>query len=467
MEKTLFQALRAFRSKDVISFHMPGHKHGAGLSRAFKKYGMSIDVTEFEETDNLQEPISILKDAETRAAKTFGAGQSFFLTDGSSVGLHAAILGSTKPGDTVLVDRTCHRAVIAALVMGGLKPYFLYPKFDKNFALYRGITERAVKCALEDCPDAVGAVVTSPSYYGVCSDVWGIAACLHKYGKFLIIDEAHGAHFAFSSALPQTALLQGADLCVQSAHKTLPALGQTALLHVGKNSLIPADLIQRQLQILHTTSPSYLFMTSLDEAVVQMNKMGEKRIARLFVYLEQLKKRIRKKTVLQIVDEKVLHCPQDGLRLLVDFRKSGITGFHAAQMLKDVFHIYPEMADSRYVVLIITVANTKDELKKLEQALYFMGTTIFVAEDYMPIQPLLPPVMACLPAAAWNADRKTVPLEEAEGEVCAEIVGICPPGAAVLLPGQRIDAQTIAYLQRYEKRKTVDVTAEQVIKCNG
>lgn len=460
MEKTLFQSLRDFRSKDVISFHMPGHKHGAGLSKAFKKYGMSIDVTEFEETDNLQAPVSILKEAETRAAEAFGADRSFFLTNGSSVGLHAAILGSTKPGDTVLVDRTCHRAVIAALVMGGLKPYFLYPEFDETLGLYRGLTGRAVRCAMADCPDAVGAVVTSPSYYGVCSDVWGIAACLHKVGKFLIVDEAHGPHFVFSSTLPKTALAQGADLCVQSAHKTLPALGQTALLHVGKKSIIPAAAVQRQLQILQTTSPSYLFMASLDEAVVQMKKIGRKKIAHLLIYLEQLKERIRKKTALQIVDEKILRCPQDALRLLVDFKRTGITGFHAAQMMKDVFHIYPEMADNRYVVLIITVANTKEELKKLEQALYFMGTTIFAAEDEPPMRPLLPPKMACLPAAAWNAERKTVPLEEAEGEICAEIVGICPPGAAVLLPGQRIDARTIAYLQQYEKRKVVDVTAE-------
>lgn len=460
MAKTLFDALREFRKKDRISFHMPGHKNGEGLSWALKKYGMSIDVTEFDETDNLQEPTSILKAAQCRAAAVFDAGESFYLTNGSSIGLHAAILGSTRPGDTILVDRTCHRAVVAALVMGGVKPYFISPAFDEELGLYRGFTGRMIKLALDKCPEAVGAVITSPTYYGVCSDVRGIAACLHNSGKFLIVDEAHGAHFTFLPQFPQIALVQGADICVQSVHKTLPALGQTALLHVGKTSRVPAGEIKRALLLLQTTSPSYLLMTTMDEAILQMEKDGVKKLNSRMIALDRLKDRLRRKTALQFVDEKRIHRPQDPLRLVVDFQKTGISGAEAARMMKESFGIYPEMADARYVVFIVTAANTREEIKKLEEMLYYMGTTIFEASGDVPMQPLLLPEMVCLPAAAWQAERKKLPLDLAVGKVCAEIVGMCPPGAAVLVPGQKIDQANIDYLKKYQVIEKIEVLAE-------
>lgn len=158
------------------------------------------------------------------------------------------------------------------MTLAGLEPVFVYPAFDRDLGIYTGVTAQMVKRALDRDPDIVGAVITSPTYYGICSDIWGIAMCLHNSGKFLIVDEAHGAHFAFHEALPGTALEQGADLCIQSAHKTLPAMGQCSLLHVGRNAAVEPEEIRRTLRILQTTSPSYLLMASLDEAVLDMER---------------------------------------------------------------------------------------------------------------------------------------------------------------------------------------------------
>lgn len=457
---SLYHELKKFSGKERASFHIPGHKAGNGLSRSFKADAFRLDVTEFEETDDLQRPEGILRDAQRRAARAFGAGTSFYLTNGSSIGLHAAVLGSCKRGDKLLLDRTCHKAVAAAVTLAGLEPVFVYPAFDRDLGIYTGVAAQMVKRALDRDPDIVGAVITSPTYYGICSDIWGIAMCLHNSGKFLIVDEAHGAHFAFHEALPGTALEQGADLCIQSAHKTLPAMGQCSLLHVGRNAAVEPEEIRRTLRILQTTSPSYLLMASLDEAVLDMERRGRRSLDRLIREVTELKAAVRGLGVLDFVDGGRLDRPQDPLRLVADFRKTGISGQCAARILKEAFGIYPEMADHYHVVFVITAANTRAELALLREALIrFSRTRLEPMPGPEPL-PLPDAEMAMNPAAAWAAPRVQVPLQEAAGETAAGIVAACPPGAAVLIPGQRISAAAVEYIRAGRIADTIEIVAE-------
>ncbi len=414
----------------------------------------SLDVTEFEETDDLQNPQGILQEAQEQVARIYGAKASFFLTNGSSLGLEAAILSVCRPGEKILVDRTCHKAVASGLVLAGAVPVFVEPEFSEKLRLYMGISPEKVRAMLEKEPEVRGMILTSPTYYGICSPIGEIAEILHQTGKFLIVDEAHGAHLNFHPDLPESALVSGADLVVQSAHKTLPALGQSSLLHLGSHSHIAKDQVASSLRILMTTSPSYLLMSAMDEAVSQMERDGHALLEILLREIVGLKKAIRDQGILDFADEETLGVPQDKLRLIVDFGRCGISGTDGAELLKKVYGIYPEMADSRYLVLIVTSANTVEELKILRHALMEIATP---GMGGMGIDPLPMPQMATSPRDAWMAEKEQIPLADALGRICADTVAVCPPGAAILVPGQYIDDVTLEYLQKTDAPEMITV----------
>lgn len=458
MSKSLLKELKKFAKKDKISMHIPGHKSGRGLGAYFKKSAFSIDLTEVEGTDNLQNPTGILKTAQETCAKIFGAGESFFLTGGSSLGLRASILGCAHRGERLIVDRTCHKSVISAIALGGIEPVFVYPEFDKKSGLYLGVSADEVARAIEENPDACGAVITSPTYYGVCSDIAGIAEVLHKNNKFLIVDEAHGAHFVFNKKnLPISALALGADICVQSAHKTLPALGQCAFLHVGAEAKIDKRRLVRTLRAIQTTSPSYLLMASLDESARYMNTAGRIRLGGLIKEIEALKTEVLSKTDLTFADTDTLKRPQDSTRIVVDFSPIQISGKYAESLLIEEFGIYPEMSDERYVVLIPSVSNSKREIRQLCSALCSIGMRRFKdrkAEENL----ALPNIeLSCSPSAAIEAPFEAVCLKDALDRVSAGVVSACPPGAAVLVPGQRIDKEALNFIEKNDIAEKIEV----------
>lgn len=459
---SLYQALKNFRKKDAVSFHIPGHKFGRGLSRDFRRHGFSIDVTEFSETDDLQNPIGILDQAQRHAAEAFGAGRSFFLTNGSSSGIQAGVLACCKSGDRLLVDRTCHRSVLEGLLLIGAEPVFLSPAFDGSLGVYTGITEDMVEKALAENPDVVGLVVTCPTYYGVCAPLREIGEILHKKGKFLMVDEAHGPHLSFGEGLPSPALEQGADLCVQSTHKTLSALGQTALLHLGKEGLIPQEAVEESLAVLRTTSPSYLLMASMDEAILQMEKRGKAVIANLIREIGVLKQDLESRTPIRFLDERAHHMGQDGLRLAVDVRGLGVSGYEAAEILKQKNGIYPEMADDGYVVCVVTVGNTPKEIRALKSALLALARDPDKAVTGQGERPLPEILMKRSVREAWLCEKERVSVKACVGRISGEIVAICPPGAPILVPGQEITPQVAERLLQNEIDTVLVISKETV-----
>lgn len=456
---SLLKDLNKFRKKEKISMHIPGHKSGRGLGVSFIKNAFRLDLTELDGTDNLQNPTGILKSAQASCAEIFGVSESYFLTGGSSLGLRAAILGCTHRGDKLLVDRTCHRAVLSAITLGGIEPVFISPVFDKEKGLYVGISAEEINCILTDNPDIAGAIITSPTYYGICSDIKAISHCLHSFGKFLIVDEAHGAHFAFSKKLPATALSQGADICIQSAHKTLPALGQCSFLHTSKDFKFTQRL-ERTLRMIQSTSPSYLLMTSLDEAARYMNRRGKRKLSVLLREIENLKQEVCRKTVLRFVDSASTALSCDSSRITVDFSSADISGQYAERLLIEQFGIYPEMADGRYVVLIPSVANTMKEIRQLKTALIEIGSRRYNGEKPFTAVALPEIKSACMPCSAHDKSSETLPVRTCIGRVSAEVVSACPPGAAVVIPGQIIDENTVSYIIKNNVTDTIDVIKE-------
>lgn len=440
MKASLYKKLRQFGRNEKVSFHIPGHKGGVGFSARFKRNAFKIDVTELDETDDLMHPHGILADALQNAAEVFGADRTFYLTNGTSSGIEAAIMGCAKRGDTILLDRTCHRSVIAAVVLGGLNPVFVYPEFDKELGFYRGIKAETIIDAIENHPESVGAVITSPNYYGMCAEVLGIARALHVADKFLIVDEAHGAHFKFSDNLPKTALESEADVSVQSAHKTLPVLGQCSLLHVRGN-LVDSLEIERYLHLIQTTSPSYLLMTSIDEGISGMSLEGSKNLDMLILRLAELRQRVNSFGRIVCLNE----ANQDVTRLVVDFSSMGFGGEAALKLLNREYGIYPEFADEKNVVFIVTAANSVSDIQKLESALMEISQTEYDAQEIKNAI-CLPRIEICFtPQTAFCSDGEAIEIERAEGRVCADIVSACPPGSAIIVPGQMIDAHAIEY----------------------
>lgn len=456
--KDLYNQIKQFIKKDTVRFHMPGHNGGEGISPRLKRDFFRLDVTEFEETDNLLSPKGALKDAQEYAAQAFGAGRTYFLTCGSTVGLEAMILGACPRGSSLLIDRNCHRAAVSALILGGITPVFLYPEWDAKNHVWRGFTRAQAEQALTKHPECVGALITSPTYYGICSEVQGIAELLHGKGKFLLVDEAHGAHFAFCDTLPRTALEQGADACVQSLHKTLPAIGQSAVLHIGKESFLSYENIERSLRLLHTTSPSYPMMIGIDEAVKNMQSKGAKHLKALMEKCENIKTKIRIADRLTLTDESTLGCPQDPLRLVIGFEHLLLSGRAAAKALQEQYGIYAEMSDCYHIVLIVSAGNTEKELDLLESALEELSVSEPPQIQPEPFDLFLPPIeLAQSPSDAFCAPRRKIPVSQADGKICAELVASCPPGAAAVIPGQKLTQEVLRYIQQQEDITEIEV----------
>ena len=271
----LYKKLKDYSASDFYGFHMPGHKRSARLTGADLPY--DIDITEIEGFDDLHHAEGILRQAQERAASVYRAGETHYLINGSTAGLLSAVLGSTRRGERILMARNCHKSVYNAVLLNELEPVYIYPRQLGGTELNDQMTPREVGRLLDANPDIKVTVITSPTYDGVVSDIKGIADAVHRRGGILILDEAHGAHFGFHPLFPENGNVQGADIVIHSLHKTLPALTQTALLHMN-GTLADRERVRMYLHMLQSSSPSYVLMAGIDECI----RMLEERAGDVF-----------------------------------------------------------------------------------------------------------------------------------------------------------------------------------------
>ncbi|MHB8063315.1 MAG: aminotransferase class I/II-fold pyridoxal phosphate-dependent enzyme [Ruminiclostridium sp.] len=349
---------------------MPGHKLSRGIPHELAQDVLQLDVTEIEGTDNLHYPEGIIKQAEELAAKAFGADKTFFLVNGSTCGIQAAIMSVCARGQKIIIGRDSHKSVISGLILSGAKPVFVYPQYNCEFGITEAISAKSIEQALCKNPDVVAVLITRPNYYGICSDIEEISNIVHSHNKLLIVDEAHGAHFAFSQQLPTSALQHGADICIQSAHKTLPAVTQGAYLHI-RGSRVDLKRLQFNLNLLQTSSPSYIIMSYLDIAREIMVTKGAERLDTLINDIEWFKQGIKdcntyKVLSNQYLNEKVIHDPT---RLVINISKLGISGYAAEKILREKFKTQVEMADYENLVFITTIADNHETFSSLLEAM--------------------------------------------------------------------------------------------------
>jgi lysine decarboxylase len=426
---------------------MPGHKLGMGIPAEFLKEIEKLDLTEISGTDNLHNPTGAIKEAQELAASAFGARRSFFLVNGSTVGLHASIMAICRPGQRLIVGRDCHRAVINGMLLAGVTPVYILPEYSENFNLNTGITAAAVGKALETAPDAAGVLITRPNYYGVCSNIEEIADVVHAYGKPLAVDEAHGAHLAFSPRLPASALEAGADICVQSAHKTLPAFTQGAYLHIGSDR-IDEERLWYFLDMLQTTSPSYVIMTYLDIAREIMQKNGETLLGRLLDSIEACCARMAASGIRVLGTDDVPGFGFDTTRITANMSGLGMTGYHAENLLREKYNIQVEMSDLYNIVCISTVADDAVRISRLFDSLLGLKKVCGygVKPSEIVYRGLTLPDSVAEPSGIINALPDRIALENAAGRISREIISPYPPGMALVCPGEKFTAETVDYL---------------------
>ena len=453
----LLDALRICVHSSNAPFYAPGHKRGRGTPKILadllgSQVGRS-DQPELPELDNLFAPQGAIKAAQNLAAEAFGAEQTWFLVNGSTCGVIAAILATCEAGDKIILPRNVHQSAISGLILSGAVPIFVNPDYDAALDIAHSVTPQAVEQALKQHPDSKAVMIVYPTYYGVCGDVRAIAHLTHDHNIPLLVDEAHGAHFAFHQELPDSALAAGADLTVQSTHKTLSALTQAAMLHC-QGSRVDRDRVSKALQLAQSTSPSYLLLASLDAARQQMATQGSSLMGQTLQLADQARSRIHQIPRLSTLNpEQAGQTPGfwalDRTRLTVTVSELGIDGFRADEILHQTLGVTAEFPSLQHLTFIVSLGNTQADIDRLVQ-----GFTTLAATENSPIQKTLSSVKLqdskyspLSPRQAFFAPSETLSISQAVNRISAELVCPYPPGIPVLLPGEQITEAAIVDLQ--------------------
>ncbi len=451
MKMPLLEAMLKYKQENIYPFHTPGHKGGRGMESSLRsELGESVlmDVSLMSELDDIHEPETYIKEAQALAAKVYGSDACFWAVNGTSQAIHAMLMTALQPGEMVLLPRNAHRSVAGGLILGGIEAAFMQPDYCEEFGINLQVKPQAVEAALKNDKAIKAVLLTSPNYYGVAADVEAIAEICHRREVVLLVDEAHGPHLGFSELLPKSALQCGADACAQSTHKILGAMTQCSMLHVqGKRLSVQraADVMS----VLTTTSPNYLLMASLDAARAQVEVQGKEMAEGAVAAAKKLHAVIQKHDGLKILTESACGgLKLDVTKVTVNFAEWGYSGIEAGELFREE-GIAVELVDAQNVLFLVTYADvTKDyeeTLAKIEKVLTQMeqgkrGKGQAVKAQNVPVTKMVLPLREVFYGA-----KEAVALEESVGEICGEQVSFYPPGIPVLLPGEVITQEIIAY----------------------
>ena len=407
----------------------------------------AIDITEIDGFDDLHHAGGILKDAQERAARVYHAGETHFLINGSSVGILSAVAGVTRRGDTVLVARNCHKSVYHAIEMFGLNPVYLMPGFDLSLQLNTEVSAEDVRTALKKEPGIRAVVIVSPTYDGVVSDVEAIAEAVHEEGIPLIVDGAHGAHFGFHAYFPEHSNVQGADLVVNSLHKTLPSLTQTALLHMN-GSLVCRERVRRYLHMLQSSSPSYVLMASIDSCIDLLENHRKELFDPYAKRLKHLRKELSGLKKLQLIETK----SYDRSKVMISVRNTDISSRQLYSKLLEDYHLQMEMAAGTYILAMTSVGDTQEGMDRLIAALKEIDAGCRFPKERETDRKL--PCLS-LPDVVYNSSdienlmKRTVLFRDSVGQIAAEYVYLYPPGIPLVIPGEKVTKEAADMLQWY------------------
>jgi lysine decarboxylase len=454
-------ALLEYAARDPARLHVPGHKGGPAaapaLVDAIGERALALDIPALTYGIDTGVQPTPFQQSQDLAARAYGAARSWFLINGASQGNHVALLALAHAGHEVVVQRNAHSSTIDGCILAGLKPTFVAPEVDGELGIAHCLTPEALDRALTDTPAAVGATAVSPTYFGAVADVAGLADAAHDHGVPLVVDEAWGAHLAFHDALPAHALSLGADLVVSSTHKIIGSLTQSAIVHLARSErrLIDEDVVDRAVTLVESTSPSALLLGSLDAARRHAVTHGRELLEETIAAMAELRYAVRRIAGLDVLDERLVGATgvhgYDPLRIAIDVRGTGVSGYDVATLLHDNCDINLELAGENVMVGVFGMAEPAPAqgerlvagLRKVMGILGDRGDR--TREVFAPPPPWGELVLS--PREAFFGPQEVVPAAEAVGRIAAESLAAYPPGIPNVLPGERLTSETLAYIQ--------------------
>lgn len=451
-------ALLAYAGRDPGRMHIPGHKGGPGADPSLRELvgeeGLAHDIPALIEGIDVGQRPTPFEQAQALAAEAWGARRSWFLINGASQGNHAACMTVAHAGREVVVQRNVHGSVVDGLILGGLVPTFVAPELDPELGVAHCLTSEALETALDATPTAVAGFVVSPTYFGACADLRGLAEVAHRRGLPLIVDESWGAHLHFHPDLPEDALAAGADLVLSSIHKIVGSLTQSAILHLGHGELLDSDIVDRCVSLIESTSPNSLLSGSLDAARRLAAVHGQELLDETIATLLETREAVREIPGLDVLDERLAGrsgvAGWDPLRLSIDVRGTGSTGYRVASVARELDDINFELASENVAVAVFGMgAPARPQAERLLAALRHAVGEIGASPpdehpEFAPPPPWGP--LAMTPREAFLGPQEVVEFGAAEGRVAAESLAAYPPGVPNVLPGERMTRETLDFI---------------------
>ena len=449
----LFEAMKSYHKRKVTPFDVPGHKHGNGLKEFTDYFGktiMELDVNSMKPLDNLSNPIGVIAEAEELAAELFWADHAFFLVNGTTAGIQAMIMSVCNPGDKIILPRNVHRSAINGLILSDAIPAYIEPEIDDELGIALNISIEKVEQAIIRNPDAKAILVTNPTYYGFTPDLKRIVKLAHQYGLIVLVDEAHGTHFSFNPKFPISAMDAGADMTTLSFHKTGGSLTQSSILLTNDGS-VDSKHVKTILNLMQTTSASYLLMASLDIARKNLAQNGEREFQKILKMVRYARDEINNIDGVSSFGLDMVGKPGafafDETKLSIKVNNLGLTGLEVYDILRDQYNIQMEFGDAYNTLAVVSIGDKQENLDKLIKA------TKDISKKYKkePIKykgiALHNPEVIVSPRHAFYSSKKLKKLEECEGHICAEFIMAYPPGIPIVTPGERISKEIIEYVK--------------------
>ena len=460
----LFSVLKdEYVGRDILPFHVPGHKRGKGVDEEFYNFmgegAFSMDVTIFKMVDGLHHPKSCIREAQELAADAYGVKHSFFAVNGTSGAIQAMIMSVMKAGEKILVPRNVHKSVSAGIILSGSEPVYMNPEIDENLGIALGVKPQTVENMLKQDPDIAAVLLINPTYYGVATDIKKIADIVHSYDIPLIVDEAHGPHLHFHEELPISAVDAGADICTQSTHKILGAMTQMSLIHVNSDR-VDVEKVKQILSLLHTTSPSYPLMASLDCARRQIATQGRELLTRTIELARRFRREANRIPGIYCFGEELMgkegFFAFDPTKITISAKELGLKGFELESLLVDDYNIQMELSDYYNTLGLVTIGDTEESIEKLLSALRdisrrFIDNSKHLEKNFIKLPDT--PELVLMPREAFYSEKNKVPFKESVGKICGEMIMAYPPGIPIIIAGERISQEIIEHIEELKEAK--------------
>ena len=451
-------AVVAYAFRGPGRYHVPGHKGGPGADPGVRKAigvdGLAADVPQDIHGIDLGPSPTPYERAERLAAEAYGAERTFFLTNGATQGNHSLCLALAPLGTRIVAQRNSHASIVDGLVLSGGVPSFVAPEYDEELGITHCVTPDALRAALREAPDARAAFIVSPTYYGMAADIAGLAEVAHSAGVPLIVDQAWGPHFGFNESLPPTALSQGADAMLTSTHKIAGSLTQSAMLHISGSGRVDIGAVARALRLMRSTSPSSLLIASLDGARRQLALHGEQLLWETLQAIDVARAKLETIPGIAMVDGALVGrmgvAGYDPMRIVLDVRGTGRTGYEIADALRRSYDVHVELPMQATVVFIVGLGESAASLRRLAGD---VDEVVKRLSEPGATAPIVPPAtslrheVALPPREAFLGDAEQVGVDAAIGRISCESIASYPPGVPALLPGERISRETVEYLR--------------------